>query len=102
VLEQLAFSSIVPREPIGPLLLNKNTELSVHSWYGTIFGKDHLTFLHFGAGRRQRERLRCTWTGAFLFESIAAEIISAMLLGGSMAKYCKLKGQFPYRVVCRC
>jgi hypothetical protein len=44
----------------------------------------------------------CAARGADLFESIAAEIISAMILGGSMAKRCKLEGQFPYRVVCRC
>lgn len=36
----------------------------------------------------------CAARGADLFESIAAEIISAMILGGTMAKRCKLDGQF--------
>jgi H(+)-translocating pyrophosphatase len=33
----------------------------------------------------------CAARGADLFESIAAEVISAMILGGSMAKRCKLE-----------
>lgn len=40
----------------------------------------------------------CAARGADLFESIAAEIISAMILGGTMAKRCKLDGKFPYCV----
>jgi Na+/H+-translocating membrane pyrophosphatase len=36
----------------------------------------------------------CAARGADLFESIAAEIISAMILGGTMAKRCKLDGQY--------
>jgi Na+/H+-translocating membrane pyrophosphatase len=35
----------------------------------------------------------CAARGADLFESIAAEVISAMILGGSMVKRCKLEGQ---------
>jgi hypothetical protein len=35
----------------------------------------------------------CAARGADLFESIAAEIISAMILGGTMAKKCKIAGQ---------
>lgn len=34
----------------------------------------------------------CAARGADLFESIAAEIISAMILGGSMAQRCKIEG----------
>ena len=34
----------------------------------------------------------CAARGADLFESIAAEIISAMILGGTMAKKCKIEG----------
>jgi Na+/H+-translocating membrane pyrophosphatase len=34
----------------------------------------------------------CAARGADLFESIAAEVISAMILGGTMAKRCKLEG----------
>lgn len=49
----------------------------------------------------------CAARGADLFESIAAEIISAMILGGTMAQRCKIEGQclvtairvsFPYVV----
>jgi Na+/H+-translocating membrane pyrophosphatase len=36
----------------------------------------------------------CAARGADLFESIAAEIISAMILGGTMAKKCKIDGKF--------
>ena len=36
----------------------------------------------------------CAARGADLFESIAAEIISAMILGGSMAQRCKIEGKF--------
>ncbi|RRT66575.1 hypothetical protein B296_00036069, partial [Ensete ventricosum] len=35
----------------------------------------------------------CAARGADLFESIAAEIISAMILGGTMAQRCKLEGK---------
>lgn len=35
----------------------------------------------------------CAARGADLFESIAAEIISAMILGGTMAKQCKIEGK---------
>ena len=35
----------------------------------------------------------CAARGADLFESIAAEIISAMILGGSMAQRCKIEGK---------
>lgn len=34
----------------------------------------------------------CAARGADLFESIAAEIISAMILGGTMAQRCKIEG----------
>lgn len=34
----------------------------------------------------------CAARGADLFESIAAEIISAMILGGTMAERCKIEG----------
>lgn len=36
----------------------------------------------------------CAARGADLFESIAAEIISAMILGGTMAKRCKIEGTY--------
>ncbi|MBA0839348.1 hypothetical protein Goarm_005086 [Gossypium armourianum] len=36
----------------------------------------------------------CAARGADLFESIAAEIISAMILGGTMAQHCKIEGIF--------
>jgi Na+/H+-translocating membrane pyrophosphatase len=36
----------------------------------------------------------CAARGADLFESIAAEIISAMILGGTMAQKCKIDGKF--------
>ena len=42
----------------------------------------------------------CAARGADLFESIAAEIISAMILGGTMAKRCKIEGKF-LSLVCR-
>lgn len=35
----------------------------------------------------------CAARGADLFESIAAEIISAMILGGTMAQRCKIEGR---------
>ena len=35
----------------------------------------------------------CAARGADLFESIAAEIISAMILGGTMARRCKIEGK---------
>lgn len=35
----------------------------------------------------------CAARGADLFESIAAEIISAMILGGTMAQRCKIEGE---------
>ena len=35
----------------------------------------------------------CAARGADLFESIAAEIISAMILGGTMAQRCKIAGK---------
>ena len=35
----------------------------------------------------------CAARGADLFESIAAEVISAMILGGTMAKRCKIEGK---------
>lgn len=35
----------------------------------------------------------CAARGADLFESIAAEIISAMILGGTMAERCKIEGE---------
>ncbi|GFZ04414.1 vacuolar H+-pyrophosphatase 2 [Actinidia rufa] len=38
----------------------------------------------------------CAARGADLFESIAAEIISAMILGGTMAPRCKIEGKFPF------
>lgn len=38
----------------------------------------------------------CAARGADLFESIAAEIISAMILGGTMARRCKIEGKFLY------
>ena len=34
----------------------------------------------------------CAARGADWFESIAAEIVSAMLLGGTMAQRCKIEG----------
>uniref|UniRef100_A0A6N2LRT8 H(+)-exporting diphosphatase n=1 Tax=Salix viminalis TaxID=40686 RepID=A0A6N2LRT8_SALVM len=37
----------------------------------------------------------CAARGADLFESIAAEIISAMILGGTMAQRCKIEEQAP-------
>lgn len=40
----------------------------------------------------------CAARGADLFESIAAEIISAMILGGTMAQRCKIEGKFPFYV----
>lgn len=36
----------------------------------------------------------CAARGADLFESIAAEIISAMILGGTMAQRCKIEGEY--------
>lgn len=36
----------------------------------------------------------CAARGADLFESIAAEIISAMILGGTMAQRCKIEGKY--------
>lgn len=36
----------------------------------------------------------CAARGADLFESIAAEIISAMILGGTMAERCKIEGKY--------
>ncbi|KAB5543897.1 hypothetical protein DKX38_012009 [Salix brachista] len=39
----------------------------------------------------------CAARGADLFESIAAEIISAMILGGTMAQRCKIEGNEIYR-----
>ena len=36
----------------------------------------------------------CAARGADLFESIAAEIISAMILGGTMAQRCKIAGKY--------
>ena len=36
----------------------------------------------------------CAARGADLFESIAAEIISAMILGGTMAQHCKIEGEY--------
>lgn len=36
----------------------------------------------------------CAARGADLFESIAAEIISAMILGGTMAQRCKIEGKW--------
>ncbi len=41
----------------------------------------------------------CAARGADLFESIAAEIISAMILGGTMAQRCKIEGKY---CVCVC
>lgn len=38
----------------------------------------------------------CAARGADLFESIAAEIISAMILGGTMAERCKIEGNAIY------
>lgn len=38
----------------------------------------------------------CAARGADLFESIAAEIISAMILGGTMAQRCKIEGLLIY------
>ncbi|KAG5538150.1 hypothetical protein RHGRI_025282 [Rhododendron griersonianum] len=38
----------------------------------------------------------CAARGADLFESIAAEIISAMILGGTMAQRCKIEGKCPF------
>lgn len=38
----------------------------------------------------------CAARGADLFESIAAEIISAMILGGTMAKRCKIEGKHKF------
>jgi Na+/H+-translocating membrane pyrophosphatase len=38
----------------------------------------------------------CAARGADLFESIAAEIISAMILGGTMAQRCKIEGKYLY------
>lgn len=35
----------------------------------------------------------CAARGADLFESIAAEIISAMILGGTMAQRCRIEGK---------
>lgn len=35
----------------------------------------------------------CAARGADLFESIAAEIISAMILGATMAQQCKIEGK---------
>ncbi|GBG60133.1 hypothetical protein CBR_g3376 [Chara braunii] len=35
----------------------------------------------------------CAARGADLFESVAAEIISAMILGGTMARKCKIEGK---------
>ena len=35
----------------------------------------------------------CAARGADLFESIAAEIISAMILGGTMAERCKIESE---------
>lgn len=52
----------------------------------------------------------CAARGADLFESIAAEIISAMILGGTMAQRCKIEGKsillilkgksFPLHAIC--
>ena len=39
----------------------------------------------------------CAARGADLFESIAAEIISAMILGGTMAQRCKIAGKYLYK-----
>lgn len=39
----------------------------------------------------------CAARGADLFESIAAEIISAMILGGTMAQRCKIEGTYNLR-----
>lgn len=38
----------------------------------------------------------CAARGADLFESIAAEIISAMILGGTMAQRCKIEGKHKF------
>lgn len=35
----------------------------------------------------------CAARGADLFESIAAEIVSAMILGGTVAQRCKIAGK---------
>lgn len=42
----------------------------------------------------------CAARGADLFESIAAEIISAMILGGTMAQRCKIEGKYPVTPSC--
>ena len=42
----------------------------------------------------------CAARGADLFESIAAEIISAMILGGTMAQRCKIEGKCWF--LCNC
>lgn len=42
----------------------------------------------------------CAARGADLFESIAAEIISAMILGGSMAQRCKIEGKYLVLLMC--
>jgi len=42
----------------------------------------------------------CAARGADLFESIAAEVISAMILGGTMAKRCKIEGKCNF--LCQC
>lgn len=47
----------------------------------------------------------CAARGADLFESIAAEIISAMILGGTMAKQCNIEGKLcegAFLCVCVC
>ncbi|WRX27609.1 Pyrophosphate-energised proton pump - like 3 [Theobroma cacao] len=41
----------------------------------------------------------CAARGADLFESIAAEIISAMILGGTMAKRCKIEGKCKFPLI---
>ena len=42
----------------------------------------------------------CAARGADLFESIAAEIISAMILGGTMAQRCKIEGKYLVAPLC--
>ncbi|XWS20592.1 hypothetical protein CRYUN_Cryun31cG0115700 [Craigia yunnanensis] len=41
----------------------------------------------------------CAARGADLFESIAAEIISAMILGGTMAQHCKIEGKCKFPLI---
>lgn len=56
----------------------------------SLFGLSaELIFVNYQVGDNVGD---CAARGADLFESIAAEIISAMILGGTMAQRCKIEG----------